>query len=122
MIDYESFLKIKYLHQHHGLKCSQIARHTGLDERTVEKWLHEKHYHPRKASPKTSKLDAFKDDIVRMLQNYPYSAVQILHKIRDAGFDGGYSIVKDYVRKVRPKKNTAFLKLSFAPGECAQVD
>jgi transposase len=122
MIDYESFLKIKYLHQHHGLKCSQIARHTGLDERTVEKWLHEKHYHPRKASPKTSKLDAFKDDIVRMLQNYPYSAVQILHKIRDAGFDGGYTIVKDYVRKVRLPKNTAYLKLSFAPGECAQVD
>jgi len=122
MIDYESFLKIKYLHQHHGLKCSQIAHHIGLDERTVEKWLHEKHYRPRKASPKSSKLDAFKDDIVRMLQNYPYSAVQILHKIRDAGFDGGYTIVKDYVRKARPKRNTAFLKLSFAPGECAQVD
>jgi transposase len=122
MIDYESFLKIKYLHQHHGLKCSQIANHIGLDERTVEKWLHEKHYRPRKPSPKSSKLDAFKDDIVRMLQNYPYSAVQILHKIRDDGFDGGYSIVKDYVRKVRPKRNTAYLKLSFAPGECAQVD
>jgi transposase len=122
MIDYESFLKIKYLHQHHGLKCSQIANHIGLDERTVEKWLHEKHYRPRKPAQKSSKLDAFKDDIVRMLQNYPYSAVQILHKIRDDGFDGGYSIVKDYVRKVRPKKNAAFLKLSFAPGECAQVD
>lgn len=122
MIDYESFLKIKYLHQHHGLKCSQIANHIGLDERTVEKWLHEKHYRPRKASAKSSKLDAFKDDIVRMLQNYPYSAVQILHKIRDDGFDGGYTIVKDYVRKVRPSKNTAYLKLAFAPGECAQVD
>ena len=122
MIDYESFLKIKYLHQHHGLKCSQIANHIGLDERTVEKWLHEKHYRPRKPSAKSSKLDAFKDDIVRMLQNYPYSAVQILHKIRDDGFDGGYSIVKDYVRKVRPKRNTAYLKLSFALGECVQVD
>ena len=30
--------------------------------------------------------------------------------------------VKDYVRKVRPPKQKAFLKLSFAPGECAQVD
>jgi transposase len=35
---------------------------------------------------------------------------------------GGYSILKEYVRKVRPKKTKAFLKLCFAPGECAQVD
>jgi len=34
----------------------------------------------------------------------------------------GYTIVKQYVRRVRPPKSQAFLKLSFAPGECAQVD
>ena len=38
------------------------------------------------------------------------------------GFDGGYTIVKQYVRKVRPPKAKAFLKLAFAPGECAKVD
>ncbi len=122
MIDFETFLKIKYLHRHHGLKCSQIANQIGLDERTVEKWLNENHYRPRKSSQKSSKLDGYKNDILRMLENYPYSAVQVLHKIRENGFDGGYTIVKEYVRKVRPKRNKAFLKLSFAPGECAQVD
>lgn len=57
-----------------------------------------------------------------MLETHPYSAAQILQRIREEGFDGRYSIVKDYVRKVRPKRQPAFLKLAFAPGECAQVD
>jgi len=45
-----------------------------------------------------------------------------LQRISEQGFDGRYSIVKDYVRKVRPPRFQAFLTLSFAPGECAQVD
>src|SRR5919204_217790 len=44
------------------------------------------------------------------------------HRLREQGFTGGYSIVKAYVRTVRPKRQPAFLKLAFAPGECAQVD
>ncbi|MFA7344603.1 MAG: IS21 family transposase [Terrimicrobiaceae bacterium] len=32
------------------------------------------------------------------------------------------SIVKDYVRSVRPVRHPAFLSLAFAPGEAAQVD
>jgi len=57
-----------------------------------------------------------------MLENYPYSAAQVMQRIREQGFGGGYSIVKDYVRTVRPRRQSAFLKLAFAPGECAQVD
>ena len=71
---------------------------------------------------RASKLDPFKAAIVRMLETHPYSAAQILQKVSEEGFDGGYTIVKDYVRRVRPRKSPAFLKLSFAPGECAQVD
>ena len=122
MIDFETFLKIKYLHRHDGLKSSQIANELGCDERTVCKWLNENQYRPRKPSAKSSKLDTFKDDIVRMLEAHPYSAVQVLQRIRDDGFDGGYTIVKEYVRKVRPRRKKAYLKLSFAPGQCAQVD
>lgn len=122
MIDYPTFLKIKYLHQQKSLKCSQIACHLGLDQRTVGKWLKEKQFRQRQSSPRSSKLDAFKDDIVRMLEAHPYSAVQILQRLRDDGFDGGYTIVKEYVRKIRPKRSKAFLTLSFAPGQCAQVD
>jgi transposase len=122
MIDYETFVKIKVYKDQHGLKCSQIARELNLDYRTVEKWLDKKHYQQRKSARRASKLDPFKGQILRLLETHPYSAVQILQRIREDNFDGGYSIVKEYVRKVRPPKIKAFLKLSFAPGECAQVD
>ena len=122
MIDYETFVKIKVLKDQHALKCSQIARELNLDYRTVEKWLEKKRYQQRNSPPRASKLDPFKERIVRMLQNYPYSAAQIFQRLKEDDFDGGYTIVKEYVRKVRPPKIKAFLKLSFAPGECAQVD
>lgn len=123
MIDFELFSKIKNFQEQRGLKPHQIARELGLDPRTVEKWLAEKRFRPRQpCSQRKSLLDPFKDSIVRMLETHPYSAAQILQRIREDGFTGAYTIVKDYVRKVRPKRPAAFLKLTFAPGECAQVD
>jgi transposase len=122
MIDYSTFLQIKHLHQDKRLKCSQIVKELSLDERTVSKWLNENQYHQRKPVQCSSKLDPFKADIVRMLETHPYSAAQVLQRIREDGFDGGYTIVKEYIRRVRPRRKKAYLTLSFAPGECAQVD
>jgi len=122
MIDYELFSKIKNLKEQHGLTPAQISRELSLDPRTVAKWLEEDRFKQRKTTPKKSKLDPFKKDILRMLTAHPYSAAQILQRIQEMGFDGGYSIVKDYVRAIRPKHSPAYLTLSFAPGECAQVD
>jgi transposase len=122
VIDYETFLKIKTYHEQHDLKPSQIADELQLDPRTVEKWIAKKSLTPRATKRRVSKLDPFKHDIVRMLEQHPYSAMQIFQRICQNGFDGGYSIVKGYVRVVRPPKTKPFLKLTFAPGECAQVD
>jgi transposase len=122
MIDYETYVRIKNYYEQEGLNYSQIAQCLALDHRTVAKWANEKHYQPRKSPQRASKLDPYKNDIVRMLEKHPFSAMQILIRISQDGYDGGYSILKEYVRKVRPKKIKAFLKLCFAPGECAQVD
>ena len=122
MIDYALFSKIKHLKDHEGLTAPQIAAELALDPRTVSKWFKQNRLLPRKATPRSSKLDPFKNDILRMLEAHAYSAAQILQRITEQGFDGRYSIVKEYVRKVRPPRTRAFLKLSFAPGECAQVD
>lgn len=122
MIDFQLFAQIKNCYEQKGLKPAQIARELSLDPRTVAKWIQENHFRKRASVQRPSKLDPFKPSIVRMLETHPYSAAQILQRIREEGFDGRYSIVKDYVRKVRPKRQPAFLKLAFAPGECAQVD
>jgi transposase len=122
MIDFDLFARIKNYHEQKGLSAAQIARELELDPRTVANWLSQKQFRLRKTGQRPSKLDPFKDSIVRMLETHPYSAAQILHKVREEGFDGGYTILKDYIQKVRPRRTPAFLKLSFGPGECAQVD
>lgn len=122
MIDYDLFCKIKNLNEQQGLTPSQIAGELAIDPRTVTKWLHEERFRQRSSPTRESKLDPFKNDILRMVTAHPYSAAQVLARIRENGFDGGYTIVKDYVRAIRPRRNPAYLTLSFAPGECAQVD
>lgn len=122
MISYETYCKIRDYSQQRRLTVTQIARALGLDRKTVAKWLQVEHYRPRQASPRASKLDPFKPQIVRLLETHPYSATQLFQRLKEAGYDGGFSIVKDYVRKVRPVRKPAFLTLSFEPGECAQVD
>ena len=121
MIDYDAWCRMKQ-YQQAGLKAGQIAQKMELDHRTVESWLQEKSFRPRKPAAKASKLDPYKDDIVSLLEKHAYTATQLFQRVQDEGYDGSYSVVKRYVHQVRPKRKPAFLTLAFAPGEASQVD
>src|SRR5829696_8602657 len=122
MIDYETFCRLRELHDEKGLKVSQIAAELHLDTKTVERWIDQPTYRPRHGIKRASKLDSFKGQIAALLERHPYTAQQILQQVRQQGYAGGYSILKEFVRQVRPVRKPAFLMLEFAPGECAQVD
>jgi transposase len=122
MIDYELYCKIHDYHHTRGLSVTQIARELRMDYRTVARWLAADKFRPRQTARRPSKLDPFKGQIVRWLQSHPYTAAQIFLRLRDSGYGGGISIVKDFVHQVRPPRTQAFLTLSFASGEAAQVD
>ena len=122
MINYEQYCKIQDYHRNQHLTVAQIARELHLHPCTVAKWAARDKFHQRKASPRASMLAPFKGQIVAFLQTHPYTATQIFLRLRQSGYSGGITIVKDFVRQVRPPHTPAFLKLSFAPGECAQVD
>jgi transposase len=122
MIDYQTFHQIRQLHDQEHLSPAQVAQALQLDERTVAKWIHCKKYEPRERARRTSKLDPHKGTITRLLAAHPYTGRQLLQRLRDSGYTGGYSILKAYVRQVRPPQQPAFLTLQFAPGQCAQVD
>lgn len=122
MLDYETFCQIRDHLSRQQLTQAQTARALGLNVRTVAKWANVDQFVPRKGVLRVSKLDAFKGQIVRWLDTHPYSAQQIYQRLCEAGFDGGRTIVKDYVQRIRPRHPEAFLKLDFAPGETAQVD
>ncbi len=122
MLDYEIFCQIRDHLGRQQLSVAQTARALALDVRTVAKWANVEQFRPRTGKPRVGKLDAYKGQIVRWLDAHPYSAQQIFQRLREAGFDGGITIVKDYVHRIRPRHQEAFLKLDFAPGEAAQVD
>lgn len=110
MIDFETFSKIRHFHDQQGMTMRQIAKILHLDSRTVANWIGERHFKPRRAAIRSSKLDPYKALILSLLESHPYTATQIFQRISEEGFIGGYWIVKNYIRKVRPKRTPAFLK------------
>lgn len=123
MIDYQRYCQIKAAAAA-GKNATQIAQELGLHRQTVSAWLERERYERSRGAhkPRRSKLDAYRAAIVRFVAGHPFTAMQVWHKLQEQGYDGGYSIVKDYVRRIRPNRTEAFLTLKFAPGQCAQVD
>ena len=87
-----------------GVSISEIARQTQYDRRTIRKYVHSSSppvY--RKRARKASKLDGYRDYITGRLQEHPLSAKRIYDDILEMGFDGKYSIVKEFVRETKQK-------------------
>lgn len=79
---------------------------------------------PRSAPPpRPSQLDPFRPVISRLVLDDRLTAVLILEELRGLGYRGGYSILKDYVRRIRPApKVRVTTVLEHPPGREAQVD
>jgi transposase len=122
MIDYPTFCQIHLLHEQKQLKPAQIAAELQLNPQTVAKWIDQPVYQRRRSVRRPSKLDPFKGQLMALLERHRYSAQQLFQQIQAQGYTGGYSILKAWVRQVRPARKPAFLQLEFAPGDCAQVD
>lgn len=122
MITAVLYYRIHHLQRHLGLTIHQIAREVQLNVKTVARWLQCTSFRPRQSVTRPSKLDAYKDTIRRLVERHPYSARQVLTLLREQGYTGGYSILKEHLQIVRPVRKRAFLTLLYAPGECAQVD
>ena len=123
MIDYQQYCQIK-AGQAQGLSVNQIAEEAGVHARTVKKWLKYERFEQSAGAktPRASKLDPFKGTITRLLAAHDYTATQVHQRLTEQGYQGGYSILKEYIRRVRPRPQSPCLLLEFEPGECAQVD
>jgi transposase len=121
VIDYEMFSKIHECHHRQDLTIAQIARALGLHPRTVATWVARSRFEPRRERPRSSVLDPFKPRIMQLLYTHPYSAQEIFQRLRQEGYRGGMTILRVYVRGIRPTERPVCPKLHFAPSECAQV-
>jgi transposase len=71
-----------------------------------------------------TKLDRYKPLILERLRAFPeLSAVRLLEEIQAAGYGGGYSQLKEYVRTVRPRPEPEpIVRFETPPAHQAQVD
>ena len=124
MINFETYHEVRRLSRELNLTPSQIAAETGLNIKTIRKWLDKPRYEPRsKATKRTSKLDPYKDLIISWLEKHPYTGMQIFQRLRaEYGYTGSRSILHDFIATVRPVRHQAFLKLAFEAGDCMQID
>jgi transposase len=107
----------RLLAQGHGLKAT--ARLAGVDVKTVRRLVRPKKLRERRKS----KLDPFRPVIRKLVCTDGLSAVLVLEEIRALGYQGGYSVLKEYVRTIRPKTiRAAHLRFETAPGQQGQVD
>jgi transposase len=113
-----------------GVSRRQILRETGMHWQTLKKIL--AHSEPpgyRQQQPRPrKKLGAFWERIRQILkedQAMPrkqrHTAKRIWERLREAGFTGGYTVVKDAVRELTQQHQEVFVPLLHRPGE-AQVD
>jgi len=120
-----------YLEQ--GMTKTELAERFGMTRQTIHRWIREGEldrdvseetvtYGPR--PPVTRKVDPYKGIILSRLAEYPeLTAVRLFAEIKAAGYPGGYTQVKEYVREVRPRPPVEpVVRFETPPGRQAQVD
>ncbi len=124
MLKPEQIDEIHRLHWHQKWSLRDIARHLNLNRRTVTRYLITPA--PKtKQSARTSKLDAFHQAIDTLLEQAPNaSAVVILQRLRPLGYQGGISILKQYLHSKRSASSTprAFVRVESLPGDRFEID
>lgn len=122
MIDRRTVFEIHRL-ANEGFSMRQIARNLRLDRATVARHLH----HPNPSKPlrkkRASKLEPFFNEIQKLLNINPtVSAVVLQQRLQPLGFRGGLTILRNHLRKVRPKEKQAFIRFESKPGQQCQTD
>ncbi len=131
MFQVDVYLRVRRSVMVEGMSIREASRVFGLHRDTVRNMLaySAPPGYRRQTAPRRPKLEPFTGVIDRILEEdlrHPrkqrHTAQRIFQRLRDEyGFDGGYTIVKDYVREHRRQTREMFVPLSHSPGH-AQCD
>jgi len=114
-----------------GMSIRQAAREFGLSRKTIRKTLQfsvppgyrrNKPVQRPKLGPWLGIIDQILVDDQSQPKKQRHTAKRIWDRLKaEHGFDGGYTIVKDYVRQARLRHKEVFVPLAHPPGD-AQAD
>ncbi len=101
-----------------------IARELGVSRNSVRKYLRSPGVpRERPTGRRASKLDPYREYIAGRLYEELENCVMLLRELRALGYSGGYTILKDYVKPRRRRRQPrATVQFETGPGEQAQVD
>jgi transposase len=107
-----------------GMSIHAISRLTGMDRKTITKYLKVSgipKYGPRPTE--ASKLDQFKPLLEERMKAGVWNARVLLRELRERGYQGGYTILTDWLRpQRRAAQAVAVRRFETAAGKQAQVD
>src|ERR1017187_8604771 len=124
MLSPEQINEINRLHLDEKWPQRRIARHLHIGRHTLAKYL-DTPAPPPSRRDRTSKLDVFKPAIAELLQQDPKAPAQVLlQRLQTLGYDGGITILKDYLQAVRKDAvlRRAYVRMEPSPGERFDID
>jgi len=118
--------EIRRLTEVEKLSQRAIARRLHCCDKTIRKALAMEQPPPRRpAKPRRSILEPYHAHIDALIKRYPeLSAVRVLEEISkgDEGYQGSISLVRRYLRQIRPVRGRVYQEVHYEPGEAMQVD
>lgn len=110
-----------------------LARHFAMGRNTIRRILRKNReqreqghdtVEQRRPIGRKSKLDTFKPMIKDLVEKYPdITGVRVCEELQASGFEGGRTIVTDYLRKIRPRpKKAPVVRFETQPGYQGQMD
>jgi transposase len=121
MLDTETHERIRRRHER-GETIRGIARAERLSRNTVRRALGKTSL-VRTGHRKGSKLDPFRARITYLVLEENLSGVRVLEEIRQLGYQGGKSILNEYIARLRPKGSARpTIRLEPSEGEEGQMD
>jgi transposase len=125
LIAVEQWAEIRRMHFVEGMAIKEIARRTGRDRKTIRKAIRRAEPPGYSRPPVASKLDPHRDRIAQLLREVQgITNTRIRELITETGYEGGKTILDDYLRELRPlicPKRT-YQRTTYRPGELLQFD
>ena len=119
-------IMIREAYDKQGATIAQIARDMQMSRNTVRKYLTEDVKPDKRiGAVRGSKLDAYKPTIDELIKLGVYNSTVIFERLQYAGYPGKLSILKAYLKRIRPAvlvSGPAVMRYETKAGQQAQMD